>query len=761
MLRSTLPLIAFWLGLLGFIGPALPNNGDDPWIQGAEAIRLGQFETAAAAWTRAAEQARTAENSLAESDALMRRAQAYRQLGRNGEALTDLGHAYALSRNAGAEERLTGINFMIGDTYVALGATDRALTILTEGLAVNGDGDPEASVSALNSLGNLLFERGSHEHALEAYRQGGKLARRLNQPLLDATLAINVARALATLGRPPEASAVLVDARSALDRAPADHRKAFLLVAHASVAETVLDARRGSGQRRESPIEDSLRQALDLADQLGDHRTQSQAAGRLGLLCERQERVKEARALTDRAIFLAQEADAPDLLFRWHWLGGRLLTRQSDLSAAIAQYERAVQNLQRIRPDLSTVAGGSNTSFRESVGPIFMELTDLLLRRAAGQRGFKERQADLIAARDVVERFKAAELEDYFQDDCVASLKAKTTGIDRLEPHTAALYPILLPDRTELLLSLDDGLKQVTVPVGAAAIIETAHRLRPQLEKRTTSRFLTDARQLYDWLIRPLEGELAARGIDTLVVVPDGPLRGIPFAGLHDGQKFLIERFAVAVTPGLNLLEPRPLAIGQSRLLLAGLTDPVQGFPALPFVADELSAIGRRYGGELLKDQQFRQDAVQSALTSVPYSVIHIASHGKFESEARDSFLLTYDGRLTMNDLERLVKLSEFRREPVELLTLSACQTAAGDDRAALGLAGIAIKAGARSALATLWFVNDQASGLLVGEFYNQLSDRSINKAKALQRAQLSLLKDPRYQHPGYWAPFLLIGNWL
>jgi CHAT domain-containing protein len=417
-------------------------------------------------------------------------------------------------------------------------------------------------------------------------------------------------------------------------------------------------------------------------------------------------------------------------------------------------------NLQRVRPDLSAAVGGFGTSFRETVGPIFMELTDLLLRRAPTQPD-RAYQADLIAARDVVERFKAAELEDYFQDDCVASLKARATAIDRLQPRTAALYPILLPDRAELLLSLEDGLRQITVPVDSATIIETAHRLRPQFEKRTTNRYMADAQQLYDWLIRPIEAELTDRGVDTLVVVPDGPLRGIPFAGLHDGRQFLIERFAVAITPGLNLLEPRPLTISGSRLLLAGLTDPVQGFPALPYVAEELSAIGREYGGETLKDQQFRQDTVRSALANVPYSVIHIASHGKFESEARNSFLLTYDGRLSMDELESLVKLSEFRREPVELLTLSACQTAAGDDRAALGLAGIAIKAGARSALATLWFVNDQASGLLVTEFYRHLSERSVSKAKALQRAQLTLLRDARYRHPGYWAPFLMIGNWL
>jgi CHAT domain-containing protein len=114
-----------------------------------------------------------------------------------------------------------------------------------------------------------------------------------------------------------------------------------------------------------------------------------------------------------------------------------------------------------------------------------------------------------------------------------------------------------------------------------------------------------------------------------------------------------------------------------------------------------------------------------------------------------------------MDGLERVMKLSRFRDEPVELLTLSACRTAAGDERAALGLAGIAVKAGARSALATLWYINDQASSEMVAEFYRRLAEPDMSKARALQEAQRTLMRDPRYRHPGFWSPFLLIGNWL
>ncbi len=167
------------------------------------------------------------------------------------------------------------------------------------------------------------------------------------------------------------------------------------------------------------------------------------------------------------------------------------------------------------------------------------------------------------------------------------------------------------------------------------------------------------------------------------------------------------------------------------------------------------------YPGTVLENKAFVKERVQSELRDTEYSIVHLATHGEFVREAGESFVLTYDGRLDMDDLEYAMSMTTFREQPIELLTLSACQTAAGDDRAALGLAGIAVKAGARSALATLWFINDQASAVLVSEFYAQLQDPSLSKVKALQQAQLKLVRDSRYEHPIYWSPFLLIGNWL
>ena len=256
-----------------------------------------------------------------------------------------------------------------------------------------------------------------------------------------------------------------------------------------------------------------------------------------------------------------------------------------------------------------------------------------------------------------------------------------------------------------------------------------------------------------------MEKELA--GADTIVFVPDGALRTVPLAALHDGKQFLIEKYATAITPGLDLTDPRPLKREKARVLIAGLTDSVQGFPPLPFVSSEIKEIQGLYGNDLLLNRGFRSITLEKELRDKEFSIVHIASHGNFGSDVNSTFLLTYDDKLTMDKLSRYIGLFRFRSEPLELLTLSACETAAGDERAALGLAGVTIRAGARSAVATLWHINDQASSSLVGEFYRQLSNPSLSRATALRNAQLKLMSDRSYEHPAFWSPFLLINNWL
>jgi CHAT domain-containing protein len=198
--------------------------------------------------------------------------------------------------------------------------------------------------------------------------------------------------------------------------------------------------------------------------------------------------------------------------------------------------------------------------------------------------------------------------------------------------------------------------------------------------------------------------------------------------------------------------------------LLGGVAQSVQGFSPLPEVANELSTIQSHVGGRVLADRQYTKVNLTAALSADDYSIVHMATHGTMGATPAESFLLTYDSKLTMSDLEYLLRIGQFRKTPVELLTLSACETAVGDERAALGLAGIAVKSGAQSVVASLWLVDDNATAALMNRFYKNLSMRgttTTSKAKALRSAQLALLAEPATQHPANWAAFMLIGNWL
>jgi CHAT domain-containing protein len=314
-------------------------------------------------------------------------------------------------------------------------------------------------------------------------------------------------------------------------------------------------------------------------------------------------------------------------------------------------------------------------------------------------------------------------------------------------------------DRLELLVSSGDDVTQITVPVSDAELTRTTRLLRDAIERSDSgAAYLPHAQRLYTWLIEPLRGLLERVEPNTLVFVPDGPLRTIPLSVLHDGNGFLIERYVVATTPGLSLvgaMNVEPV----SRVLVNGIIEPTRGFAGLPFVAEELRSIERTFPSRVYTDDEFVTATLEREIVAGGYSVVHMATHAQFESDYRRSFLLAHDDVITMDRLEDVMGSQRFTDEPVDLLVLSACQTAAGDERAALGLAGVAVKAGARSALASLWFVNDESTSRLIAEFYRRLADEN-GKAAALRGAQLLLLNDERYAHPAYWAPFLMIGDW-
>ncbi len=639
----------------------------------------------------------------------------------------------------------------LSDIYLAIHQDNKARNYINKSLQLLPRNTPSLTHAAiLNNLGNILIIEAYYTKAVKAYSKALNLAKKSNA--LSGRIAINMAQAYFENKQLNKAIYTLSIAEQYFALLPDEYSKIFGLIGVGKLAIQLED---------EKIAYKTLNNALQLAKLTKYNRLISYAYGFLGNLYEKQQRYTEALQLTRKAIFFAkldsgsffsQQNQASEILYRWQWQLGRLFKSQANIDAAIGAYRQAVNSLQPIRHEIAIGYRNDELSFRERVGPIYFGLADLLLQQASTQ-------IDLKAAIDIIEIFKTAELQDYFQDDCVTKLSKSLWDKD-IANNIAVFYPIILPDRIEILVKISQNIFRFTLPISAEKLKDEVNEFRFELEDHSTSNFLPYAQRLYNWIISPFNDLLFIKQIDTLIFIPDGVLRTIPFAALHDGKNFLISKYEIAVNPGLNLNGVKN--VKPAKILLSGLSVKVQGYNKLSAVKNEIEVIGKLYNNNANKllNQKFTIDNFTTSLETNNYSILHIASHGQFNSDLNKTFLLAYDGKITIRKLEKLVRLSKRRDEPLELLTLSACQTAVGDDQAALGLAGIALKAGAKSALASLWSINDKATTILMQIFYQQLQISKISKSKALQMAQLNLLKYRSYKHPAYWASFLLIGNW-
>lgn len=600
-----------------------------------------------------------------------------------------------------------------------------------------------------------------------------------------------------------------------LNAEPDSQDKAYALInlANSLLAQrtgrTAENSFRGSGSPAVSPVT-LLEQALLVARNVQDGRAESFALGTLGQLYEFDSDYDQAMQLTRQAQFVAQNVSAPDSLYRWQWQVGRLLKARGQQDQAIAAYEQAIATLQSIRSDIVVANKDLQFDFRDSVEPVYRQLIGLLLAddADAAQTSRVEPPALQLKAQttgaktaastrnirkvlDILELLKLAELQNFFGDECVQVARDAANAEQALpaqrdteptygliDPRAAVIYSVVLDDRSYMILRLPDGslkkypvflsatasarAKQLDSPVPAGnSILQPAiDELRNLLEKRSTEEYLLVAQSTYDALIRPMEQDLEAAKPATLVFIQDGVLRKVPMTALHDGKQFLIEKYPIATTPSLSLTTRRPFDRNNLKALILGLTVEQAPFAALPNVAAEVEGVQKILGGTELVDRAFTLTSMQQRLEQTSYPIIHMATHGKFGADAASTFLLAYGDRITINELDEVLR-NRPSRQPVELLTLSACQTAAGDNRSALGIAGVAVRAGVKSALATLWFINDQATVPLIEEFYTQLRQPNVTKAEALRSAQLKLIRDRDFNHPAVWSPFILIGNWL
>jgi CHAT domain-containing protein/predicted negative regulator of RcsB-dependent stress response len=694
--------------------------------------------------------------------ALIYLSRALAEMGKNQQAQLHLQMAVQTAQTHHFPHLMAQAMGQLGVLHIKAGEAEPALAILQEGLKISRDIQDRPLVATfLNDLGNAHVLLKNPSAAIAAYTEASILADSLDLQSLSIRAMVNASLVELKTGAIPNATLRLEQAWDKTKNLPDSHEKIqnFLTIGQGLREISHKDIENRASLF--SKASEALQNGIHSAKAIGDWKQESYGWGFLAELYEEEGRPREALKLTQLAIRASQQGEAPEGLYLWEWKAGRYLKQLGQLDEAILAYQQAIDTLQPIRQELVAGLPTHPTAFRESIGALFFEMAEALLERETQLTEDTQREKLLYQTRDTIEAFKAAELQDYFKDDCVEVNQARIQPIDRIASNTAIIYPIIFADRTDMLVSLSGTIKRITVPVTEKAVTQRIEEFRTLLEKRTTHQYLPHAQSLYTLLIQPLEPYLKEFNIHTLVFVPDGALRTIPMAALHDGERFLIQKYAIAITPGITLTDARSLDQEHVHLLSIGLSEGVLGFSPLPNVQQEIQELHDLFGGTSLLNKEFLAGNIERKMKEENFTVVHIASHGKFDQNPQDSFVLTYDEKLSIDQLSKLIGMFQFRQTPLDLLTLSACETAVGDERSALGLAGVAVKSGARSALGTLWFINDQASSILVHHFYTHLKQAGLSKAQALQKAQLSLLDHPIYRHPGYWAPFLLINNWL
>ncbi len=438
-------------------------------------------------------------------------------------------------------------------------------------------------------------------------------------------------------------------------------------------------------------------------------------------------------------------------------------------------------------------------------------LSDIKIDRTAFEQNFQ--QANFAQAVQMFEELQAVEFGKYFGTNFFGKTAspeqisqtlcnlAETTG-----KKAALLYVVSLEKQLELLLILPSSTPctkakqnnnftlfiRKTIPEANRKIIQTVAK---QFRAGVTDPILSNdyrnfAKQFYQWIIDPVQSELSANKIDSLIFSMDAGLRSVPVAAFNNGQQFLIEQYNVALIPSFSLTDTRYIPIANSQMLAMGISKSTQDQSPLPAVAVEVPTLANTlWRGQGFLNEESTLDKLQSLTTKQRFGIIHIATHAEFRSgKVSESYIQFWNSKLKLDQLKDFSRKLGWNKSPkVEMLVLSACRTALGNEQAELGFAGLAVQAGVKTAVGSLWYASDEGSLALMTEFYHKLRSAPI-KTEALREAQLGMLKgqvrlqngqlvlsdnrrvslppelatssDINLSHPYFWSAYTMIGNW-
>lgn len=728
-------------------------------IQGRLQLAMGQPQAALKTWQQTALIYTNLENHSGVVRSLINQAQGWRTKGayrRSVQILQEVN--LKLQSQPDSIVKAVGLR-SLGDALIVVGNLQQSRTALEQSLVIAQNLQSKADMGAsLLSLGNNAQAQLQKSQAIAYYQQAVQTS---PSPLTKVQAQLNHLSLLIP-DQLAKVEVIIPLIQSQVKQLPPSRASIYAQINFAQSLIKLPNRENSPSSLSTKDIAILLANAIQQSRSLGDKRAEAHALGSLGGLYEQTKQWTEAEQLTKQALILAQTHNAPEIAYRLDWQLGRLLWVQQDITGAIAAYDAAVDTLHSLRNDLVAINQDVQFNFRDSVEPIYRQSVELLLESKSS-----EKILDKIRQR--IEALQLAELDNFFREAC---LQGQNVSLDKVvdqdNPTAAILYPIILPEQIQVIVKIpNQPLQHYKTDIAQTQVEKIIADLRKNLVNPVATKTLKiQSQQVYNWLIKPIESQLTANQVTTLVFVLDGALRNLPMASVYDGKQYLVEKYAIALSVGLQLLDPKPLVQQELKALTAGLTQPPPEFgdlTPLPAIKSEMSLIAK--AGVLttsLLDQQFTRQALETKVNTIPFNVVHLATHGQFSSRADQTFILAADGPINVTQFDSLLRSRDATKpQPVELLFLSACQTATGDNRATLGLAGAAVRAGARSTLASLWQIDDESTAMFVGAFYQELKSGKMTKAEALRHAQIKLLQHPNYNAPSFWSAYVLIGNWL
>ena len=555
--------------------------------QGLFQLTTGQPETALETWQEAANTYNSARDEIGKLSSQINQAQALQALGKYELVKTTLDQVeQKLQTQPDSLLKATELQ-NLGIALQLAGNLEKSQAVLKKSLAIPQELDPTLDTSAIRfSLGNFVRDFQEDQRASEWYQQ----ATEATEPMSQLDTQLNQLSYAVQTEQWEVAQALLPQIQSQL---PNLSPSSSVIYAQVNLADSLMKL---SSVIDKEPATNNIAQWLTKAVQqarlLKDPKVESYALGKLGTLYEQKQQWSEAQNLTQQALIIAQKNQAPEIAYLWQWQLGRILKQQGDIKeamppavrvATIATYTTAVATLESLPSDFALINPGIPFSFHENVEPMYQELLSLLLQPSwmedeelgssgsgvTGRQGDGEtgRSGDKIEAEinsqfpipsqknlkqacEVIKSLQLAELNNFQH----SSLQAQPKLIEPIDPTAAVIYPIILPDRLAVILSLpgqplyyyQTQLPQTEVESILSELIAASNPLFSNQEA------LDFSQEVYNWLIRPAEAELAASGIKNLVLVLHGSLRNLPMGALHDGEQYLLEKYSVAVSQGYS-----------------------------------------------------------------------------------------------------------------------------------------------------------------------------------------------------------------